>query len=113
MYFVELSTSWFLGTHKLHKICKKEYYSQFNHCSTLNVEGKAVVNHLYIYDTISWYTQTTKTTVIEKEKEAIASIRQYYAFVINGVCTLLDTIEFDRLQETYISKNQICIKYLG
>lgn len=59
-----------------------------------------MVNHLYIFVIISWYSQTTKTSITAKEQEAIASIRQYYAFVINGVCTLIDIIEYDILQET-------------
>lgn len=33
----------------------------------------------------SWYTQSTKTTSGERDAEAKANIRQYYAWVINGV----------------------------
>lgn len=33
----------------------------------------------------SWYDQSDKPTTTEKEAEAESSVKQYYAFVLNGV----------------------------
>jgi hypothetical protein len=38
---------------------------------------------MYIY--FSWYDKSTKVTSNEKETEALVSVRQFYAFIINGV----------------------------
>ncbi|XP_076089082.1 metalloprotease mig-17-like [Mytilus galloprovincialis] len=40
-----------------------------------------------------WYTQSTKSTVTEKVNEAISSIRQYYAFVVNGMDAVYKNIQ--------------------
>ena len=43
-----------------------------------------VLKHL-IYFYCSWYDKSTKLTANEKDTEALVSVRQFYAFVINGV----------------------------
>ncbi|CAC5368295.1 ADAMTS6 [Mytilus coruscus] len=40
-----------------------------------------------------WFTQSRKSTVTAKEKEAIASIRQFYAFIINGMDAVYKNIQ--------------------
>jgi hypothetical protein len=39
----------------------------------------------FIYIYFSWYDKSTKLTANEKETEALVSVRQFYAFIINGV----------------------------
>ena len=71
---------------------------------------------LHFIHICSWYDKSTKTTTAEKETDALTSVRQFYAFIINGVsmykCHLINTKVSNLVCMTHFWKNihEVCSK---